>query len=354
MKNFILSNTFVAALILLAPTSIIAAGRKGGTMVEDVNRIDELFRVTKTVCVGRFLLQVPPNSDVLYGPAWVNVHVERLVEEAANIQHVIDKSIEETNEMWRLISGFPGEARDKVGKLVAEEKFSILYGLNSGPGYRLESFVPVGRDLYVLRSDSWDIDRHSEDLVELAQISKLITARADSEIPTTPGVCVDGAFIPDARKIGPERVTVGVRLRGFKDVHFSLAVTTKDVIVQSDGLDERLKSAERAAASLGRLDWYKSIKVFRKRNRKVGAWQGLEVLARKPRQKGETSSHEFAFVSHGEPNNPMLPVLDVEMLTGVQDNRRGALEPSVTDAEAMEIWDRLVNSIRPRPLVSNH
>ncbi|WP_371850727.1 T6SS immunity protein Tli4 family protein [Pseudoduganella violaceinigra] len=54
-----------------------------------------------------------------------------------------------------------------------------------------------------------------------------------------------------------------------------------------------------------------------------------------------------------EPNNPMLPAFDIALDTGVKGNRTSGSIPSITDEEAVYLWDRLTASIRPRPVTNN-
>jgi hypothetical protein len=125
-------------------------------------------------------------------------------------------------------------------------------------------------------------------------------------------------------------------------------MTNKDRLVESDAIEPRLNKMEANAEGLGIGRWYKSIKMFRRGPRRIGQWDGFEVLGRKPALGDEKESHEFLYVSQGTPKNAMLPVLDVEMLTGLDGNRHGGKAISLSDAEAIDLWDRLIKSIRPR------
>lgn len=74
------------------------------------------------------------------------------------------------------------------------------------------------------------------------------------------------------------------------------------------------------------------------------------MLARKPPQDGQEESYEFAFLSQGEPKNPYLPVLDIKLHSGVVNNRIGQVKPRISDEKAIELWDKLTQSIRKRPI----
>jgi hypothetical protein len=44
-------------------------------------------------------------------------------------------------------------------------------------------------------------------------------------------------------------------------------------------------------------------------------------------------------------------VLDLALHSGVDENTQGAKMPSISDEEAIALWDRLIGSIRERPTV---
>jgi hypothetical protein len=106
-----------------------------------------------------------------------------------------------------------------------------------------------------------------------------------------------------------EEVSLGIRLKAIPDVHFSMSMTKKDRIIDSDALAPRLEEAEREANRVGAGGWFSRIKFLRPGDRQIQGWSGLEVLAHKPPQEAEGESHEFVFVSQGEAKNPLRPLL---------------------------------------------
>ncbi|UGQ46148.1 T6SS immunity protein Tli4 family protein [Massilia endophytica] len=174
--------------------------------------------------------------------------------------------------------------------------------------------------------------------------------RDNNTIPTESGFCIDGALVRDAKQSDIERIQVGVRLKEFPDVHFSIEMVRKNDKIESDALEPRLKEAEREAMLMGFGAWYARIKMLRRGERAIKPWNGYEVLAHMPEQEHEGESHHFNFVALGEPKNPYVPTIDMDLNTGVEQNRPGAARPSVTDDEAVYIWDRLTNSLRLRPI----
>jgi hypothetical protein len=314
------------------------------------NRAEVLFQTMKTVCIGRYLIDVPSDSEVVYGPAWVLADIERYPGQKKSLDSAVQETLDEIEKNRYLADDELAGPNSLLGKVIKSDKNRIVFAMGGGSAYKIQAFVPLNEDLYVFSLTSWEKGKQIDDLSDLTKIVNRVVHRADGDIPETPGVCIDGALIADSNDSRPERVTVGLRLKQFKDVHFSIAMTTKDQIVESDGLEQRYKSAEREAKSRGATAWFVSNRMLRKGTHSFGKWNGYEILARKSPQKNEGESHEFAFTSHGEPDNPMLPVLELEMHSGVSGNLRGAVKPSITDTEAVYLWDKVFGSLRPRPV----
>jgi hypothetical protein len=142
---------------------------------------------------------------------------------------------------------------------------------------------------------------------------------------------------------------LGVRLKEFPDVHFSIEVNKNgNFLIESSRLEPRLKAAEKDAGSK-----YSRIVFLRRGERHLGQWHGEEALARMPAQEKSSDAHEFLFLSLGAVNDPFLPKLDVQLNTGVKDNKTANAHPSLSDEEAVALWDKLITSIRVRPTSVN-
>jgi hypothetical protein len=206
----------------------------------------------------------------------------------------------------------------------------------------------VGDDVFVQEHSYYGAaDGLAVVVADLKAIAANIIPRTAEGIHAGAGVCIDGAFVLDRALPHHERTAVGIRLAEFSDVHFTMDMTLKDQLIESDGLESQLKSGEEQAKAEGRGEWYSQIKFLRRAERQIANWKGYEALVRRPSQGRFSSFHEFSFVSQGEPKNHMLPVVNLDLYTGVQDNLVGTNFPSLNDNEVIELWDRLTHSIRP-------
>jgi hypothetical protein len=350
----VIPAVIVATLAVLVSTmSARSKIFEGRDMTSKSISVAQVFEQTKTVCVGRFLIDVPSSAEVVYGPAHVGWEINRVTGAAVEMGKTIEARLAKIESERRLADPADFGPNSMYGKVINGDLTGqkLVFGRSSDIAYRLQSYVPLGKDLYIQEARPMlSKDEYTEAMSELNSVAKRLRERRDDEIPAEPGLCIDGAFVTDAGAPDYEWVTLGIRLAEFSDVHFSVSMTKKDALVASDALEPRLAQAEEEAKRSGAGGWFSRIKVFRRGPRQVGKWKGFEVLARKPAQEREGESHEFAFLSQGEPKNPLLPVLDVQLDTGVEGNQVGATRPSVTDEEAIAIWDRLISTIRVRPI----
>jgi len=327
-----------------------------GASIMQSSRVDGLFNELKTVCIGRFLLEVPQASEVVYGPAEVPFSLEIFKGKGASLDDVVLSRLAEIESERRSAEGSLRDPNSLVGKVMdgASTGQKIVFGVSKSSGvfYRIQSYLRRGEDLFVHEVDSIAMkENYESDVHRLNLMAFRLRSRDETEIPQAPGICVDHGFVDESPESMREYVTLGVRLQALPDVHFSISATNKMKWLASDALEPRLKMAEKNARLEGYGAWYSRIKTLRRGNRELGKWKGFEILTRMPAQETEGESHEFKFVSQGEPKNPLLPLLELELRTGVKGNDIGGTKPSISDEEALALWDRLTDSIRVRPTI---
>ncbi|WP_052022637.1 T6SS immunity protein Tli4 family protein [Ralstonia solanacearum] len=330
-------------------------------------RLQPLFEKTKTVCFGRFLIDVPATATVVYGAVDASTRIERLPDEGSKLSEYVAKRETELKSEIRYprTKGLNRYEKTLDGAIPGQK---ILVGFKDFDGdfYKVESYIPLGNDLYIQETHAPVepykitgqeankplISSLDEAISELNISARRLHARADDEIPVTPGVCLDGAFIDDsAGTLRFENIPMGVRLKEFPDVHFSIRSSrNQGNLIESSALEPRIKQAEEDANRMGMGHWYGRIKVFRRGERQIEGWTGYEALGHLPAQEDVSAHHDFQYRSLGHPTDPLKPELDVQMQTGVADNTIGNSHPSITDEEAVALWDKLTSTIRVRPV----
>ena len=327
-------------------------------------RMEKAFEITKNVCFGRLVLTIPATAKVYYGPATASSQTFRYPGESHKLAEHIAKRLKEIEEEKIYIS-----FTDKVAFLGKDSLYGkvlngalpeqrLVFGHSQGIFYKIHSFTPIGEDLYVQFDTApphpneaemkmgWAVEPVMRDLNTTARHMR---PRAEDEVPTEPGFCIEGAFIAENPALTHESVTVGIRLKEFPDIHFSIeAGKNQGYLVESNALEPRLKRFEALSWQINPL-WASQIRTLRSGQRKLGAWEGFEQLDHLPADDSDADKYEFGFVSLGHPTDPLQPNLDVQLKSGVQDNRSGRVRPSLSEEEAVALWDKLIGSIRVRP-----
>lgn len=316
-------------------------------------RLQRLFEKTKTVCFGRFVLDVPASATVVPGPAGLDGgDIVRYPDERLNLKQRMETQRDEFKEMKEqgyvdedFINEHPLFGQIVDGSVPGQK---LVYGTRNYASSSIDSYFAIGKDLFVQRANS-EIPGDAT-VSELAQVAGNLRARAAHDIPNEAGLCFDGSFLPgDLNDLEFENVALGVRLKEFPDVHFSVdARKNGKWLIESSKLEPRLKSAEKEGGFL-----YSLVKFLRRGERQLGEWRGEEALAHMPANRASTDAHEFLFMSLGAIKDPFHPKLDVQLNTGVKDNRTASVHPSLTDEEAVALWDKLTTSIRLRPAVNS-
>ncbi|PIF77204.1 hypothetical protein CLU95_4377 [Variovorax sp. 54] len=351
---------FIAAALLLSACDGFPESFKSPNMTALPPRLQPMFEKTKVICFGRFQVEVPDSATIVYARAQTPFNTERLEGAGENLAQWVAKE----EAKFRSTFQFPSSDgvtnyKETIDGAVPGQKIVIGYqdGSMLANIYQITSFVKVGADLFVQSTSAgvepnepgsdWTLPKK---LAGLDATAGLLRARPNDEVPTEPGVCIDGGFIADAPGLSHEKIPLGVRFKEFPDVHLSIEVTKTPRIDDAHGVERRLKKAEANAQKTGMGDWYSRIKFFRRGERQIEGWKGYEVLARKPAQEGASENHQFLFESQGEPDDALKPMLDVNMDTGVKGNAAAGQKPSLEDDEAVALWDKLTSSIRVRPV----
>ncbi|MCF1444153.1 T6SS immunity protein Tli4 family protein [Ralstonia nicotianae] len=329
-------------------------------------RLQPLFEKTKTVCFGRFLIDVPATATVVFGPVSANDRIERLPGEGHKLsEHVVQHETKLKSERrFDMEKDDVRSYKETLDGAIPEQKIVVGYN-DISTRYKLESYLRIKEDLYIQESEApvrpyklTDQEKKTEiasldDAIEdLNVAARNLHARADDEVPTAPGVCLDGAFLDDSSGwLTHERIPLGIRLKEFPDVHISIDTSrNQGRLIESSALEPRLKRAEANTIRMGGGDWYRQIKMLRRGDRQIEGWTGYEALGHLPEQESVSAHHDFQFMSLGHPTDPLKPLLDVQMQTGVADNMVGKHRPSITDEEAVALWDKLTSTIRVRPV----
>lgn len=159
------------------------------------------------------------------------------------------------------------------------------------------------------------------------------------EIPEGVGFVAGDVMLVDKR-FNLESWSLSVQFPGKPDVNFMMYGFARRVLGQT--------LRERAGGATGFLAGVLSGKsTLRNRARPVGPIQADEILMAAT-QNGRRS-YGFIWEAQGKKNSLAEPNLVVELTDGIHDPEAAGPSSFKDDAEALALWDRIIDSIRLRP-----
>ena len=110
-------------------------------------RLQPLFEKTKTVCFGRFLIDVPATATVVFGPVRASTRIERLPGAGDKLEEYVAKRETELKAQDRY-----DEKQDDLNRYketldgaVSGQKIVVGYQNFRGSFYEVESYIRLGK-----------------------------------------------------------------------------------------------------------------------------------------------------------------------------------------------------------------
>ncbi|WP_025583383.1 T6SS immunity protein Tli4 family protein [Cupriavidus taiwanensis] len=323
------------ALILASPASMVDAQAVASR--PSLNKED-----WKTHCFGRYLIDLPPQAVIrTTNKIWGNEISPIPGLTPGTLRSMIDQREKELRATHHETQGSMFVSRTMVG---------------DGSEVLLSWSLPYSKAMlsgntYLVSKDPWRAFKYGGDvspgrepiaLRHSRTLAANIRSRADNEIPTGPGFCIDQGFIA-GNDYRSESVQVGITLPQHPNAFISFDASTG---AEEDRLLERVDNflAKAVAGPLAGL------KVLRKRERNVGTIPA-EEYATAATGNGQRV-YVFAWESQGK--NKSLSEQNVSaglrVLEQPVDSPQTPYQPAFqSDDEALQLWDAIIDSIRLRP-----
>lgn len=318
-------------------------------------RLQAMFEKTKTVCFGRFLIDVPASTTVAWGmvdvPLGVSVYPDGVGEVKKLAKDFIDKLKSEKNinkNYVPLLIAIEDMSHPEGKIITGYEDFESLDDL------KINGYFWINKDGVIIESRPLE-DIKDQTIADIKSIARRLRRLPENEIPTEPGNCIEYAFLPDdlgsKEENQGELIRIGFRLKEFPDTHLSIFVHPSNPHYEDSGslkwqleqLEKRLKAENPNHPNL-------KTRYLRRGDRQIHDWVGgFEALSHTPELPEAHSFHDFGMDFRGVPSDPYKPYADIRMQTGVGDNAAGATKAILTDEEAVAVWDRITSTIRVRP-----
>jgi hypothetical protein len=316
------------------------------TQTEMSPRLRKLFAKTKSVCFGRYVLDVPEEAQLILGYQEMPAKIVTYENAAGKERDLVD-AFRREKLIKRPAAEFASLVAGSVPKSLVQRYFASPY-LKSVGGEGIINFVPAGKHVFEFGWGSGDEESADQIINKSTDIARNLRARDNAEVPKGPGVCIDLGFIAENTGQFQEIFSAGTHFPSLPDVSFSI-MSNKNAKTDGPngvGIIARHEAAMReqgvvfpADAELARLRIGKHI---------VNGWNGEEVLLRHNGKDGAII-HEFMWEVIGKTGDLRHPAsVDINLDTGVAANTKYATKGSLTDDEAVALWDKLLSSLRFR------
>ncbi|KGA39151.1 T6SS immunity protein Tli4 family protein [Pectobacterium odoriferum] len=355
----------LTALSLMAGSILFIAQAMASTPVQkDSPVINTLFAQTKPQCIGRYVIDVPESfnnqlhdmifiddfkieSKPLYPPAFKQR--VRLREQA--LRDAINKPENE-----------PENAPFIKDKIVLPGEKGIIFDRNiSGEddlGRVLEAHVFVNMTAFIITTEILDLSspkyverkktyikagfteaQMNEKPAKLEALQSLISrlsGRKDEDIPMAKGICIPNGFIRDDGSQHVEKITFQ-----YENDDFILGVFTNNKYPGSD--DTLFNRSTQINEALKTSSQYSIKKAALSPNGiPAESWLfgGTQTIRNRITGKDEKNTfYDFDFYANERDATPDKPKLKIGITSEYKKTR-------YSEAQMIEIWDRLVNSLR--------
>lgn len=320
-------------------------------VLHDKSKVATMTEKMKTVCVGRFLIDVPANAEVSLGRAFIDgfdIEVEAETEQAfakrvaareAELGRSHNQLGRKTLEVAQKINvnGFSG----KIFMFGRTRTHHFEYGVRiDSENVELAGYVHQDGLSFTLSSRYYDPDLAKN----LPRLLGQLRLRKPDDIPTAGGFCVDRAMFVDPLSAAQlERVVMFAGLPGHPDIAIAFSSMA--------GLKpQRSLIARNAAAAAGEPFYIRAaFTTLREGVRTINGLTG-EELAMRVRELNFTTSYSFDWEMTGKQDDVYAPLLTLELESGIRP-RAGAkpVQSSLSEAAMVALWDKIASSVRIRP-----
>jgi len=314
--------------------------------IEPSQKVSELFSKTKDVCFGRYVLTIPAEARLVFGsqefPAEITTHKNA----SGQAKHLADAYIiklkQERNDAEVAYVG-PGAIPSSI-----QIRFFASAFLKREGAQGIRNFDQIGDHVFEYGWGSGDEESADQIMKRMAEISRNLRLRDNAEVPKEPGVCIDEGFIADNTSNDQEIFSAGISLPSIPDVRFSI-MSNKNASTEGPngvGLIERHKGAMTAQGVV--FPVFADMARLRMGRHTVNTWDGEEVLLRHNGEEGAIA-HEFLWAFVGKTGDRARPAsVDIRLDTGVADDTKFATRGSLSDDDAVALWDKLLSGLRFR------
>ena len=307
----------------------------------------------KTVCVGRYLVDVPEQADISLSGEMIAGFKINTVEETEPDFYARLEAREAEIKARAANGDSAGEGGLVEARNLQSPGFvgrSLIYGRSRG-------YLMAGDKRIEMESVSVEVHAHMSGLSfslsakgteeasakEAEALLARLRPRAEDEIPDVPGFCIwRGVFVEPLPEHKNEHVVFHLGLPGHSDMGLALSsIAGGD---SDDGLLARFAVIDAEASP----DEILRVTKLRSSKRNINGIDGEEVIER-VRELNFTTGYNFMWEAPGIRGDNLQPFLSLNMETGTNPRPGGKpVDSSLHEDAVLALWESISSSIRLR------
>jgi hypothetical protein len=318
--------------------------------MRDRSEVANMRERTKTVCVGRYLVDVPVLAEVSMSHEGIGGFAIESTEESEAAFKVRVEARESEIAANPRADGEGGmvEAHDlRMPNLVGR---TMIYGRNRG--YLMEGDRPIEDEFVSVvvyahtGGVSFTLSEKYADEARAKRAESLLARlrlRGEDEVPTDPGFCIGRALFVEPLPVHKaEHIAMHLSLPEHPDL--ALALVSMPAGATDAGLMARVSETDSAASADERL----RVTKLRLGKRSINGLHGEEALERM-RELNFASTYAFIREAKGRDGDPLKPFLSLELQGGISPRAGGKpVDTSLHEDAMLSLWDNISSSIRLR------
>jgi hypothetical protein len=313
------------------------------------HKLENLFKETKLVCFGRYALTIPKEAQLIWGSAYFPSDILIAEGNMTSLKEMVEGDIaklrrasKEADITYNNHGPLDGSWQIRYYEDDASKEFNLHF---------FNTYINIADLIFRIGGAVEKGQSEEQAAAQEALRARSLRLRLEDDVPAEEGYCIDHGFMASSFYGNQEMVSAGLYLPSLPDVTFSIS-SNKDAYsdyskeefarmkVEELPLLARIRQAQEQQGS-----HYPSRTLLREGKRNVQHWHGEESLIRRT-----DGTHDFEWAFVGTPKDVANPSeFGVAMFTKVEHNMVGAADAaSLTDDEAVALWDKLLSGLKFR------
>lgn len=318
----------------------------------------------RTVCVGRFLIDLPDNARPAISASyhWLNPHTPVRIDSFASLERELSGRADQNrairmirspddDSFWRAAGRDPDKIY-AVTQLVGFDADSALQQVvlsyhpePDNPAVMTEVHKAIGATDYAFDTKDYGADDYPKARQLLWTAATQFQSLTPGEIPNGPGFCVEGGMFADAGKPPVrEDTTLVVEFGDHPDLRFVIDAST---IKKVDNDEPSLKHRVDGELAVLRAGIEGHVGVLDRGALTAAGQDGYQIGVSAPYDLvPNTRMRKFFWSADGVPNDVTRPFMEIYMTVQPTDDGKSTIQD---DKQAKALWQQLMQDIRIRP-----